>query len=195
MRTASYSQIQDLDWILGTNSFQTNVAYCLPIIPNTHTHTSAVTTITLSNQGSVTLSRINTWLASILWPDQDEKESVLRERLEKQTAGHIPQNQASLHQQQIFRIKGILSVIVEEDEHDGHQLAHVDPVSRLDARRYIVQSVWDIWDIQPSQNSRFLPDDRRNCELILIGRNLKDELKTGFEQCFSSTKNLKSLVL
>ena len=49
-----------------------------------HTHTSAVTTVALVASGSVDLSMINRWLASILWPNQDEQDKVLRARLEQE---------------------------------------------------------------------------------------------------------------
>ena len=45
---------------------------------HTHSHTSAVATVALVQDSSVDLSCINKWLASILWPNQDEQDKVLR---------------------------------------------------------------------------------------------------------------------
>jgi hypothetical protein len=52
---------------------------------HTHSHTSAVATVALVQDGSVDLSRINKWLASILWPNQDKQDNVLRAQLEKES--------------------------------------------------------------------------------------------------------------
>eukprot|EP00956_Cyclotella_meneghiniana_P025444 scaffold53117_cov24-Cyclotella_meneghiniana.AAC.2 len=86
-----------------------------------HRHTSAITTIALFQIGSVDLYKLNLWLASILWPNQDEKDSVLRARLEQNmndcterktemTPPNKSANDQQKQQQHIYRIKGVISV-------------------------------------------------------------------------------------
>ena len=58
---------------------------------NDHKHTDAVTTIALVEKGNVDLDRVDKWLATVLWPTQDDE-------VEKPNAPEI------------FRIKGVLAV-------------------------------------------------------------------------------------
>ena len=81
---------------------------------------------------------------------------------------------------ELFRIKGVLSVkhsgLIEEDkpfvDHDG-----------IDTRRFIVQGVYDTWEIHPaSENLRWEASEDRSCKLIIIGRYLNgEELQSGFQ--------------
>jgi G3E family GTPase len=50
-------------------------ALCKPV---QHRHTSEVSTVALTADGPVDWRKVNVWLASILWPNQDEQEKVLR---------------------------------------------------------------------------------------------------------------------
>ena len=178
--------------------------YCMPVaVPPTtmmaastekHKHTSAVSTVALHLKGSVCPKRINAWLASLLWPNQDEDNAVLRARLESpdfDTTAH----QATKAQDatQLFRIKGIISVSHDEADRKDQDNERFVNEDGLDVRRFIVQAVHDLWEIHPAgtelQWDRPLSDgsiaSERACKLIFIGRNLRpDELQTGFEQCF-----------
>jgi G3E family GTPase len=167
-----------------------------------HRHTSGVSTITLSVRGSVDLTKINAWVASILWPHQDEADKVLRARLEQPlqppplddvaqstvadatATGVIFHDTRDKTTQQIFRMKGILSVR-QQITHNHHESRWVDPSTGLDQRYYIVQAVHDLWEIHPSLNEQFLwNDDDRCCKLIVIGRHLDTaSLRTNFEEC------------
>ncbi|KAL3794478.1 hypothetical protein HJC23_013951 [Cyclotella cryptica] len=167
-----------------------------------HHHTSAISTIALFNIGSVDLHRLNSWLASILWPNQDEMESVLRARLERQqqleenTEVHVRKEvtsnaQGSGTQQYIYRIKGILSVVhssISEastwEEKEADYI--ICPETRLDRRRYIVQAVNDLWDVTPASDQLCWKDgDTRCCKVVVIGKWLDEEtLAREFEECF-----------
>jgi G3E family GTPase len=200
-----------LDWILDANCYDVdrakevdravsqvkeeefhscsgpNCSSCAEEKPShTHSHTSAVRTLALVQKGSVDLSRMNKWLASILWPNQDEQDKVLRARLEQESVAVSSPS----FEMQIFRIKGILSVSHTDPDTDNEPYLDQDG---LDSRRYIVQAVHDLWEIHPASDD--LQWDRpldgqdalpvRTCKLVFIGRFLKeDDLRTGFTSCF-----------
>jgi hypothetical protein len=142
--------------------------------------------VALVQDGSVDLSRINKWLVSNLWPNQDEQDKVLRARLEKES---MPVTSSS-SEMRIFRIKGILSVRHTDADVDNEP--YMDEEG-LDCLWYIVQAVHDLWEIHPASDD--LQWDQpldgqdtlpvRACKLVLIGRFLKeDDLRTGFNSCF-----------
>jgi G3E family GTPase len=170
-----------------------------------HTHTAAVSTTSLLVRGTVDLDKVHQWLASILWPNQDERDAVLRARLEEgyaPTENSIHDDDTAAHsteeepqpQQRIFRLKGILSVrhAPDSDEmlnrtNDTHH--HVDAASAIDRRRYIVQGVHDLWDIHATSSADLQwrdddEDDERCCQLIVIGRHLEAaRLQEGLDAC------------
>ncbi|EED88759.1 predicted protein, partial [Thalassiosira pseudonana CCMP1335] len=105
--STTFSNVADLSWILDANCFDANRAKDVEhafsqslqwhggntemvgtkstsptsrrsTTGNLHKHTDAVGTIALFGVGSVDLQKVNSWLASVLWPDQDEKDKVLR---------------------------------------------------------------------------------------------------------------------
>ena len=91
---------------------------------------------------------------------------------------------------QLFRIKGILSI--RHANVDADDDPYVDETG-LDARRYIVQAVHDLWEIHPASDDlqwdRLLDGEdtlpARTCKLVVIGRFLQEEeLRTGFRSCF-----------
>jgi G3E family GTPase len=235
IRTTTYSQVPDLDWILDANCFggmvrhqeldrmlqavvpeQAHAATATatashdhshhhdhatstdessscevcrqpPMVHHKHKHTSAISTIALSHSGSVDSSKMNAWLADVLWPNQDADDKVLRAMLEKPNeATHaLPQD----NKQRIYRIKGILSVL-----HDG-----VDDIDEryktrdnLDTRRHIVQAVHDLWDLHAASDGlRWGSDEERTCKLVVIGRHLqRDVLQQGFLACFPPTSTI-----
>jgi len=180
-----------------------------------HKHTNAITTIALIQKGSINLKLVHTWLASILWPDQDKEDKVLKEELdelEKLDQITIPEismkrrKQQLLRQMLIFRIKGILSVKnhdlqhefdnddVVDDDDEGELLSFVVSDDCLDRRRFIVQAVNDLWEIHPANESLcWSPDEERICKLVFIGRNLNyDQLQSGFESCFNADESILS---
>ena len=227
IRTTTFSQIPDLEWVLDTDCFNVERAHdtekvfslkadqshdinqcrsmtcilckkdskevliCSPcvITEANHAHTSAIRTIALVEKGSVSLNRVHSWLASILWPDQDKDDSVLTaqlkelERLDKITTPDlIEQRKSDNSILKIFRIKGVLSIKCSEDEDDRAYCQ-----DGLDSRKYIVQAVNDLWDIQPTDLTlRWNQEEERECKLVIIGRNMDDdELSSGFRSCFS----------
>eukprot|EP00956_Cyclotella_meneghiniana_P012921 scaffold18475_cov106-Cyclotella_meneghiniana.AAC.3 len=104
----------------SSNNNNSSNSSAAPVIRK-HRHTSAITTIALFQIGSVDLHKLNLWLASILWPNQDEKDSVLRARLEQNmndcterktemTPPNKSANDQQKQQQHIYRIKGVISV-------------------------------------------------------------------------------------
>eukprot|EP00563_Minutocellus_polymorphus_P013729 CAMPEP_0181056008 /NCGR_PEP_ID=MMETSP1070-20121207/19495_1 /TAXON_ID=265543 /ORGANISM="Minutocellus polymorphus, Strain NH13" /LENGTH=529 /DNA_ID=CAMNT_0023135341 /DNA_START=81 /DNA_END=1670 /DNA_ORIENTATION=+ len=170
-----------------------------------HRHTSSVSTTALIQRGSVNLQRIHTWLAYLLWPDQDEDDAVLTARLQQLmqqdqetgvTLGSTTgtSNNMASNEMRIFRIKGILSVQhpcddssmpLDDEELDNTNGNHMDS-NGLDDRRYIVQGVNDLWEIHPGSDSlRYTDGEERICKLIFIGRCLdRAKLLAGFEKCF-----------
>lgn len=160
----------------------------------THAHTSEVGTIALVQAGSVDLRLINTWMASLLWPNQDEQDRVLRARLEQDDSiEHQPSGKKEgQNATQIFRIKGILSVQRGKSDIEKEEKEFLN-TEGIDVRRYIVQAVHDLWEIHPASSDlrwdRLLDGETdlpsRTCKLIVIGRFLQEnELKSGFASCF-----------
>jgi G3E family GTPase len=174
---------------------EASCAVCTTTTTTHHTHTAAVSTVSLHIDGTVDIDKVNQWLASILWPNQDQLDRVLRARLEQDTAAagsHHDANKAT-DQQQIFRLKGILSVrhAVNSDElldaNGEQQQQYVDAETAIDRRRYIVQGVHDLWDIHATTSTDLQWNDEeeeRSCQLIIIGRHLKAaELQDSFDAC------------
>ena len=204
IRTTTYSQIPDLEWILDAQCFEAEKARAVEMeFTNTlvslssHSHTNSIGTLALIKKGSVDLKKVNTWLASILWPDQDEDDRVLKAQLDNlEKLDQITTDELIEHRREkllggtmhIFRVKGILSVIHPlgyEDERMG-----LIEENGLDKRRYIVQAVNDLWDILPASDSlnwsstNGVPEDRIS-KLVVIGRHLnRKELLKGFKACF-----------
>ena len=157
-----------------------------------HQHTSAISTIALFNTGSVDLHKLNIWLASILWPNQDEEDRVLKARLE--CADDISNTEATSHHlngngQNIYRIKGVISVAhtnITDDCNDKESEKYIDPKTRLDRRRYIVQAVNDIWDVTPASDGLcWAEEDTKCCKIVVIGKFLvENALRVAFEDCF-----------
>jgi hypothetical protein len=175
----------------------------MPYADSRHRHTDAVGTIALFGVGSVNLHRINSWLASILWPDQDESDKVLRARLEGRDfpSSFSRYAQSSERHQGIYRVKGILSVghvvddrtrTVAPESNDyvdeGLAAGLVDPRDGLDERRFIVQAVNDLWDVLPaSEDLCWDAAETRCCKVIIIGKWLDEgRLRDGFRDCFLS---------
>jgi G3E family GTPase len=165
-----------------------------------HKHTAAVKTLAFQHTGSVDLSKLNQWLAQVLWPNQDETDKVLTAMLKD------PLSNAAAHKtskennttQQIFRIKGIVSVhcsseeeMDDDDDTDDKAYYVVDDTQNnnagfLDRRRYIVQAVHDLWEVHPaSDDLQWEEGELREGKLVLIGKYLqRDVLQQGFLSCF-----------
>jgi G3E family GTPase len=167
-----------------------------------HQHTNTVGTIALFSIGSIDLHKLNSWLASILWPNQDEMDKVLRARLEESLRTGpitpapkvITEGDGSI----IYRVKGVVSVqhsigsagnVVPASNDfvdDGLSGGFVNERDGLDGRRYIVQAVHDLWDVTASKNLFWNPNDTRCCKIIVIGKRLDEKaLRDGFMECFS----------
>lgn len=258
IKTAMYSKISDLDWILDINCFdaarvrdiesafqqsalqssmvvmQDNLTTIsdlkcgnpLCIVDHTlsdsfcglcnepspslvqHQHTNAVGTIALFRRGSADLHKINTWLASVLWPDQDESDKVVRARLEEDLKNN-PSIKSNTTQpthgkkQNIYRLKGVISIGHALDDtarnvipgtndwvDDGLAAGLVSLDDGLDKRRFIVQAVNDLWDILPaSQNLHWGANETRCCKIVVIGKWLDEgKLQKGFQDCFLNTE-------
>lgn len=157
-----------------------------------HKHTSAVSTVAFTEKGTMDLDKINEWLATTLWPNQDEKDEVLRSRLEKSLEENQEVDAPKRYggdlavddgRQQIFRIKGIVSVRCNRDKVEEKDWQCCDPETGINSRRFIIQAVYDLWECHASNND-FGPDEERECKVVVIGRNLRRaELKTGFRAC------------
>jgi G3E family GTPase len=194
-----------------------------------HEHTGGVSTITLYQKGTADYQRMNSWLADMLWPNQDmyvgDFLHLQREQLATMSGEHVEatlpnasSHSASVHnmavsqkQQEIFRIKGILSVCnaPTSDDDFGTSVEVVDsadlerdagPIRQeasqerlhLDPRKYIVQAVYDTWEILPahrgtrgSTESSWVATSDRYCKMVVIGRYLDESsIETRFYSCF-----------
>ncbi|KAG7357367.1 CobW/hypB/UreG, nucleotide-binding domain containing protein [Nitzschia inconspicua] len=161
-----------------------------------HHHTASISTIALQETASVDLDKLNAWLAEILWPNQDEKDQVLTAMLHQSADNGIKESSSGANnvsqlktEQQIFRMKGIVSAYyVKEDEDDNSNLGNVYRMetSGLDRRRFILQAVHDLWEVYPaSDDLMFQPNEERACKVIVIGKFLNEaKLRSGFRSCF-----------
>jgi len=73
-----------------TSAADDNGMFCQPVraaaTEQKHNHTSDISTVSIVREGrSVDYRKLNRWLASILWPNQDEQDHVLRKWLEQQS--------------------------------------------------------------------------------------------------------------
>jgi G3E family GTPase len=160
----------------------------------THIHTAGVSTVTLSIPGTVHVQKVHQWLASILGPSNHANASATNE------IEPVKSNQNE--EQQIFRLKGILSVWFDDDNEDtsfrvpSHCTKGADKSGLfLDRRRFIVQGVYDLWDIHACTSTDLFwnadtdatvdnIDTERCSKLIVIGRHLNvAELQAGFQKC------------
>ena len=150
------------------------------------------------------MRKLNSWLAEILWPNQDETDEVLTALLYSQDqesettaapalskTSHTPSAKNDNCEQQIFRIKGIVSIFSCEDFVDPGFNDITDGSEEinegLDPRRFIVQAVHDLWDVKPvtSKDLHWGCDEERNGKVVVIGKFLEEEkLRTGFNACF-----------
>ncbi|KAL3945678.1 MAG: hypothetical protein SGBAC_000246 [Bacillariaceae sp.] len=148
-----------------------------------HRHTAGVSTIALHQPGSVDLSRLNKWLANVLWPNQDAEDKVLTAMLHSSSAPKPKQDNKTV----IFRCKGIVSIKGNPYGEDDEK-AHYGPSTGLDNRRFIVQAVHDLWEVHPaSAELQWRDQEERDCKLIVIGKHLNEaELRRGFHSCFQS---------
>jgi G3E family GTPase len=203
-----YASVPDLTWILDAKCFDLERAQNTSIallgehhdhesesnnsceVCCSHQHTAAVSTITLTTPESLRLNMIHQWMAALLWPNQDERDQVLRALVESNDETlarqqHRPEDNDE--QQQIYRIKGVVSIrhdltLVDDDD------AFFCDADGVDRRQYIVQVVHDLWEIHPSTTLQWNDDgDKvRYSKLVVIGRNLNEtELRTGFDECQS----------
>ena len=158
-------------------------------------------TIALFSVGSVDIHKLNKWLASVLWPNQDEMDKVLRARLEESLRTSPYENPVTKTTGKedgsvIYRVKGICSIQHLIDSEGDIIPASNDFVDEalntgfvkqdgLDRRRFIVQAVHDLWDVVPSENLFWDSNETRCCKIIVIGKRLDEQvLREGFLECF-----------
>lgn len=173
-----------------------------------HRHTDAITTLAFQQSGSVSLAKLNAWLADILWPHQDESNQVLTALLHDPSKKEDFSKKQKTNVMQIYRIKGIVSVVHDADAQsllDANEMKkYTTPIVGgpqnnekqllLDRRRYIIQAVHDLWEVHPgSDNLQFEAmgaedDEERVGKVVVIGKHLpKHRLEHGFLSCFLHT--------
>jgi G3E family GTPase len=216
IRVTTFSEIHDLNWLIDTRSFsmerfsEKHIApsvtdrcaccssYCgicshidnMPDITRepTHGHSSTIKTVVLTHEGSAYLPKLHSWLATILWPDQDKPSTLSTYFEAKEQSVAVADKDDYM---KIFRIKGVLSIKfhITTDFGQFHEedLVHIHE-GRVDKRRYIVQAVNDVWDIQPASTDLCWENDCvRLCTIVIIGRFLDEKiLRTGYLSCFQS---------
>lgn len=187
VKSTTHSVIPDLNWILNNRSLDGNEDEskyrCFVCdVTTQHEHTQKISTVSLVyDDTSVDYQRMNRWLAQLLWPNQDESNQVLMKRLEDVSAGHVDPRNISSNDMEIFRLKGILSVGYDDRDEE------VDPdhlFDSLDKRKFIVQGVYDLWDVSAANGLEWGEEERRSCKMVIIGRNLDEQcLREGLESC------------
>jgi len=181
--------------------------YCQPISPlipqlstnnNNHSHTT-IGTVVLILPGTLDYTKLNSFMAGILWPNQDEDERVLKKRLEavmaidalkvtndsngNDNSTEPPKpldisepNTNEPNTMQLFRVKGILSVR-DDTTQSPETNTNTD-------RQYILQAVNDLWDIRPCDSSIWQLSEERYSKLIFIGKFLNwTVLEDGLKSC------------
>jgi G3E family GTPase len=73
---------------------------------------------------------------------------------------------------------------IDMDDTDASHDDFVDS-NGVDTRRFIVQAVYDTWEIHPaSHDLQWTKEEVRSSKLVVIGRYLQEEsLRTGFSAC------------
>ena len=121
---------------------------------NSHVKHSNVTTITLISKIPVDLPTFNQWLGEIIWiePDDEEEEN---EEDKKMTSTDNDTN-GSKPTPQIFRMKGIISVVNDD-------------------KKYILQAVNDLFECEPLDDETegmWRKEEERISRIVVIGRYL-----------------------
>lgn len=198
IQTTTYSRIENLSYVLGAeylnmdkicmecgqiddNGFINHTGIALV---SKHSHSTSVQTISLEKDGSVDLQKMHSWVAKILWPEQDKPDKELRWLLDEDKANENDRIIESVNSMQIFRLKGILSISCNQSDETSFESS--SECSYLDNRRYIIQAVHDLWDIHPaSQNLQWGENEKRTCKIVIIGQWLdEDIIREGFDGCF-----------
>ena len=149
---------------------------------SSHKHTSGITSFAIVEKGTLDLQLLNRWLASALWPNQDATNQTLTALIHddgKIAAHQSEQNDA----QRIFRIKGVVSVCQYEAS-DTYDKAYITD-GMVDKRRFILQSVHDLWDLYPaSDDLQWQENEERTNKIVVIGKNLDESsLRKSFQDC------------
>jgi G3E family GTPase len=208
-----YSKVPDLSWILDANCFNAERASkeyeqwnsqvfhsnskCCSTTCTTnhhhhhhhHKHTSNITTVVLYFQGSVILRMVKTWMARILWINQDKDDDDADDNTNNSDPlPHYKQRQQTKDEPQmnIMRVKGILSVQHENSGKDDINFCDDFNVLKENRRKYVVQAVHDLWEILPCETLTFQDNEERCCKVIVIGRFLDETyLQDTFSLCMA----------
>lgn len=136
---------------------------------SSHSHHSNVKTVTLVSREPIDLPAFNQWLGETIWmePDDDSDEEMSGETNSEghgpgiaSTSESVPESNVSKRVPQIFRMKGIVSVVNDD-------------------RKYILQAVNDLFECEPLQDNKegfWSKDEERVTRVVVIGRFL-DSLK------------------
>lgn len=151
--------------------------------PAVHKHTSGITSFALIEEGTLDLQKLNRWLASALWPNQDATNAKLQAMIQDdaKVAAHQSLEDGA---QRVFRIKGVVSVR-QYLASDTYDVKYVEDDDITDKRRFILQSVHDLWDLYPANDAlQWQADEQRTSKVIIIGKNLDEaSLRQGFREC------------
>lgn len=212
IRKTTFSSVPDLNWILDARCFDSDhfqsVEASLPNLESashdhshehvhdheqdeedcavchaeSHRHTSGITSFALIEDGTLDLQEFNRWLASILWPNQDATNKTLQALIHDESKVAMHQNRQD-DAQRVFRMKGVVAVRQYEasDTYDEDYVT----ADMLDNRRFILQSVHDLWDLYPaSDDLRWKAEEDRTNKVVVIGKNLDEAtLRKGFRDC------------
>mmetsp|Transcript_12739 Transcript_12739/g.24221 ORF Transcript_12739/g.24221 Transcript_12739/m.24221 type:complete len:461 (-) Transcript_12739:11-1393(-) len=156
---------------------------CVACQAASHKHTSGITSFALLEDGALDLQKLNRWLASALWPNQDATNKTLQALIHDELPKTAQHQSAQNDAQQIFRMKGVIAVR-QYDASDTYDEKYVT-CDMLDKRRFILQSVHDLWDLYPaSDDLQWKAEEDRTNKVVVIGKNLDEaSLREGFREC------------
>ncbi len=133
---------------------------------NHHTHDTDVATISISQEGGIDLQLFNSYIGGLLWEQEQEEP-------DKETNNtNNNNNNVSPNKLNIFRCKGVVSVINEEE-------------------KYVLQGVHTLFEVEPA-GIRWKQSEPRITRLVFIGKGLGNEgnrkqIEEGLKACISLT--------
>jgi G3E family GTPase len=180
MKTCTYSRIPDLSWILDAQLFDPNRFDATISLENEHDHChdhNHVHDNDFSNDcekcahnhaHTDAISTITLHYDGCI-QSLDVLNRWLAELLWPDQDGHssLQATATSTNTMSILRLKGIVAI----PNHREH---------------YIVQAVYDTWQVTPAKTATFATDADKACQLIVIGKHLNETmLRAGFQNCLA----------
>ncbi|GAX14779.1 hypothetical protein FisN_25Lh026 [Fistulifera solaris] len=179
MKACTYSRIPDLSWILDVQLFDPNRFDATITLENEHNHwhdhshghdyysPNDCDKCAHNHAHTDAISTITLHHDGCLH-SLDVLNRWLAELLWPDQDGHSSlQATTATNTMSILRLKGIVAI----PNHGEH---------------YIVQAVYDSWQVTPAKTAKFETDADKACQLIVIGQHLNESmLRAGFQSCLA----------